>query len=121
MRLIFSKKGHGRLPQKSLTTIGRRSERHGDFFLGTFLPFARASERPIGNIPPDETVKLVFNLSQDENVRGPWNEEPDFEYLSDPQPEGGLPPPPINADDEGHESRSGKPRKRRAGAAVPAA
>jgi hypothetical protein len=46
-----------------------------------------------GNIPQDETVKLVFNLSQDEDVRGPWNEEPDFEYIADPQPEGGLPPP----------------------------
>ena len=66
-----------------------------------------------GNIPPDETVKLVFNLSQDEDVRGPWNEEPDFEYVADPQPEGGLPPPPINADDEGHDSRSPKPRKKR--------
>ena len=50
-----------------------------------------------GNIPPDETVKLVFNLSQDEDVRGPWNEEPDFEYVSDPQPEGGLPLAPIMA------------------------
>ena len=56
-----------------------------------------------GNIPPDETVKLVFNLSQDEDVRGPWNEEPDFDYVADPQPEGGLPLPPINVDDEGHE------------------
>ena len=71
-----------------------------------------------GNIPPDETVKLVFNLSQDEDVRGPWNEEPDFEYVADPRPEGGLPPPPINADDEGHDSRSSRPRKKRAGAAT---
>ena len=37
-----------------------------------------------GNVPPDETVKLVFNLSQDEDVRGPWNEEPDFEYVAGP-------------------------------------
>ena len=29
-----------------------------------------------GNIPPHETVKLVFNLSQDEDVRGPWNRNP---------------------------------------------
>ena len=40
--------------------------------------------------PPDETVKLVFNLSQDEDARGPWNEEPDFEYVADPKPEGGF-------------------------------
>ena len=35
-----------------------------------------------GNIPPDDTVKLVFNLSQGEDVRGPWNEAPDFEYVA---------------------------------------
>jgi Mn-containing catalase len=44
-----------------------------------------------GNIPPDETVKLVFNLCQGEDERGPWNEEPDFEYSENPEPEGGLP------------------------------
>jgi bifunctional non-homologous end joining protein LigD len=30
---------------------------------------------------------------------GPWNEPP-FEYVADPQPMGGFPPPPINPDDE---------------------
>jgi Mn-containing catalase len=35
-----------------------------------------------GNIPPDDTVKLLFNLLQGEDVRGPWNEEPDFEYVA---------------------------------------
>ena len=53
-------------------------------------------------------MKLVFNLSQGEDARGPWNEEPDFEYVADPQPEGGLPPPPVNADDEGPNSRAAK-------------
>ena len=53
-----------------------------------------------GNVPPDDTVKLVFNLSQGEDVRGPWNEEPDFEYVADPKPQGDMPPPPVNSDDE---------------------
>jgi Mn-containing catalase len=54
-----------------------------------------------------------INLSRDEDVRGPWNEEPDFDYVANPQPKGGLPRPPINADDEGHASRvSSKPKKR---------
>jgi hypothetical protein len=30
-----------------------------------------------GNIPPDETVKLVFNLSQDEDERGPFANAPE--------------------------------------------
>ena len=53
-----------------------------------------------GNIPPDDTVKLVFNLSQGEDARGPWNEAPNFEYVANPQPQGGLPLPPVNPDDE---------------------
>jgi len=42
----------------------------------------------------------VFNLSQGEDVRGPWNEEPDFEYVADPKPQGDMLPPPVNSDDE---------------------
>ncbi len=53
-----------------------------------------------GNVPPDDTVDIVFNLSQGEDVRGPWNQEPDFRYIEDPTPHGGLPPAPVNADDE---------------------
>ena len=53
-----------------------------------------------GNVKPDDTVKLVFNLSQDQDERGPWNEGPDFEYVANPEPAGGLPPDPINPDDE---------------------
>jgi Mn-containing catalase len=52
-----------------------------------------------GNIPPDETVDIVFNLSAGEDARGPWNEKP-FKYIANPQPEGGFPPPPVNPDDE---------------------
>ena len=61
--------------------------------------------------PPDETVKLVFNLSQDEDVRGPWNRRSPISTMSPTrEPEGGLPPPPINADDEGHNSETGQDR-----------
>jgi Mn-containing catalase len=55
-----------------------------------------------GNIEPDDTVKLVFNLSQGEDARGPWNEAPEFDYIEDPEPEGKAPPAPVNPDDEGH-------------------
>jgi Mn-containing catalase len=61
----------------------------------------------IGNVPPDDTVKSVFNLSQRDDIRGPWNEEPVFEYIEDPQPKGDMPPAPINPDDE-------RPRKPKA-------
>jgi Mn-containing catalase len=66
-----------------------------------------------GNIPPDDTVNLVFNLSQGEDERGPWNEEPDFDYVENPEPAGGMPPAPINPDDEGHKQvASAKPSRK---------
>jgi Mn-containing catalase len=64
-----------------------------------------------GNIEPDDTVKLVFNLSQGDDKRGPWNEEPSFEYVADPAPEGGMPPAPVNPEDEGHVRGNGKVRR----------
>ena len=45
-------------------------------------------------------MKLVFNLSKGADERGPWNEEPNFDYIADPQPKGGMPPNPVNPDDE---------------------
>jgi Mn-containing catalase len=107
--------------KKTLHHLLTREITHANMFMKALDAMGKLDDPFFGNIPPDETVKLAFNLSQDEDVRGPWNEEPDFEYVADPRPEGGLPPPPINADDEGHDSRSSKPRKKRAGAAIPAA
>ena len=104
--------------KKTLHHLLTREITHANMFMKALDAMGKLDDPFFGNIPPDETVKLVFNLSQDEDVRGPWNEEPDFEYVADPRPEGGLPPPPINADDEGHDSRSSKPRKKRAGAAT---
>jgi Mn-containing catalase len=107
--------------KKTLHHLLTREITHANMFMKALDAMGKLDDPFFGNIPPDETVKLVFNLSQDEDVRGPWNEEPDFEYVADPRPEGGLPLPPINADDEGDDSRSSKLRKKRAGAAVPTA
>ena len=72
-----------------------------------FLSFMKALDQMgklddpfFGNIAPDDTVKLVFNLSQGDDARGPWNEEPEFKYIENPEPIGGMPPAPINPDDE---------------------
>jgi Mn-containing catalase len=45
-------------------------------------------------------VQLVFNMSQGEDVRGPWNQEPNFEYIADPKQQDCMPAPPVNPDDE---------------------
>jgi len=98
--------------KKTLHHLLTREISHAHMFMKALESMGKLDEPFFGNIAPDETVKLVFNLSREEDVRGPWNEEPDFDYVADPQPQGGLPLPPINADDEGHASRvSSKPKK----------
>lgn len=39
--------------------------------------------------------------------------KPDFDYVADPEPEGGMPPAPIDPDDEGHKKdTSAKPARK---------
>jgi Mn-containing catalase len=53
-----------------------------------------------GTIQPDDTVEIVYNLSQGGgDVRGAWNEAP-FKYVEKPDATGKLPAGPINPDDE---------------------
>ena len=46
-----------------------------------------------GNIQPDETVDLYFNLSSDgeKDERGPWNSDENFKYIADPIPQSKAP------------------------------
>jgi len=38
-----------------------------------------------GNIQPDETVDIYYNLSSNgKTTSGPWNSEPTFRYIADP-------------------------------------
>jgi hypothetical protein len=55
-----------------------------------------------GTIEPDETVNLYFNLSKGDggDWRGPWNKEPDFRYVAQPVPHGGLMERVVNPDNE---------------------
>ena len=69
-------------------------------FMKALDAMGKLDDPMFGNVAPDDTVKLVFNLSQGEDVRGPWNQEPDFEYIADRKPKGGMPPAPVNPDDE---------------------
>jgi Mn-containing catalase len=85
--------------KKTLHHLLTREITHAAMFMKALDQMGKLDDPMFGTIPPDETVKLVFNLSQGEDERGPWNEPP-FEYIADPQPMGGFPPPPINPDDE---------------------
>ncbi len=94
--------------KKTLVHLLTREITHARMFMKALDAMGKLDDPMFGNIPPDDTVKLVFNLSQGGDARGPWNEAPDFDYVADPQPAGGMPPAPVNPDDE----RSAEPRLR---------
>src|ERR1700683_1258992 len=62
---------------------------HPTMFMKALGSRGKLDDPMFGNVAPDDTVKLVFNLSQGEDERGPWNEEPNFEYIANPTPQGG--------------------------------
>jgi Mn-containing catalase len=94
--------------KKTLHHLLTREITHANMFMKALESMGKLDDPMFGNIPPDDTVRLVFNLSQGEDARGPWNEAPDFEYVANPQPEGGMPPAPVNADDERPASAKGR-------------
>jgi Mn-containing catalase len=69
-------------------------------FMAALERMGKLSDPYFGTIKPDETVDLVFNLSKGDDHRGPWNKAPKFRYENDPKPMGGMPPAPVNPDDE---------------------
>jgi Mn-containing catalase len=84
---------------EALTHLLTREITHTNMFMKALDGMGKLDDPYFGNIPPDDTVDIVFNLSQGEDARGPWNEAP-FEYIKAPEPQGDFPPPPVNADDE---------------------
>jgi len=72
---------------------------HANMFMKALDAMGKLDDPYFGNIPPDDTVDIVFNLSAGQDSRGPWNQKP-FKYIENPEPQGGFPPPPINPDDE---------------------
>ena len=85
---------------KVLTHLLTREITHAQMFMSALEKMGKLDDPMFGTIKPDETVDLVFNLSKGDDHRGPWNKEPLFRYVDDPKPMGGLPPAPVNPDDE---------------------
>ncbi|MDD2877326.1 MAG: manganese catalase family protein [Acidiphilium sp.] len=85
--------------RKTLVHLLTREITHAQMFMKALDAMGKLTDPMFGTIEPDETVDVVFNLSQGEDMRGPWNTKP-FEYIADPQPKGGMPPKTSNPDDE---------------------
>jgi Mn-containing catalase len=96
--LIHASKDEG--TTKALTHLLTREITHAQMFMAALDRMGKLDDPYFGTIKPDETVDLVFNLSKGDDHRGPWNKAPKFRFENDPKPSGGLPPAPVNPDDE---------------------
>jgi len=85
---------------KALTHLLTREVTHTQMFMSALDRMGKLDDPLFGTIKPDQTVDLVFNLSKGQDHRGPWNDAPKFRFENDPKPMGGLPPAPVNPDDE---------------------
>ena len=85
--------------KRTLQHLLTREITHTHMFMKALQSIGKLDDPMFGTIPPDDTVNVVFNLSQGQDHRGPWNKPP-FQYIEHPKAEGSLPPDPKNPDDE---------------------
>ena len=72
--------------REALRHLATREVAHTQMFMEA-LKSLNALDKPLfGDLKPDETVNLYFNLSSGAGAdeRGPWNSEPPFQYVADP-------------------------------------
>jgi Mn-containing catalase len=98
--------------KKALTHLLTREITHANMFMAALDSMGKLDDPMFGGIAPDDTVNVVFNLSQGDDHRGPWNQGTihtgaKVSYIEHPEPKGDVPPNPVNPDDE-------RPRKHRA-------
>lgn len=69
----------------TLVHLLTREISHTKMFMKALDSLGKLTDPFFGNIQPDETVDLYFNMSTNgKDERGPWNSEPDFKYVADP-------------------------------------
>jgi len=80
----------------TLVFLLTREISHTKMFMKALDSLGKLTDPFFGNIQPDETVDLYFNLSNDgqdkalsptndgTDERGPWNSEPNFKYVANP-------------------------------------
>jgi Mn-containing catalase len=71
--------------KKALVHLLTREVAHTDMFMEALKSLGKLTDPLFGNIQPDETVNVYFNMSSNgKDPRGPWNSEPKFRYVANP-------------------------------------
>ena len=81
--------------KQTLVHLLTREISHTKMFMKALESLGKLDEPFFGNIQPDETVNLYFNLSSngEKDERGPWNSDENFEYIADPTSQGKVQAP----------------------------
>jgi Mn-containing catalase len=79
--------------KNTLVYLLTREISHTKMFMKALDSLGKLTDPMFGNIQPDNTVDIYYNLSSDAEAtngnveldqRGPWNSEPDFKYIANP-------------------------------------
>ncbi len=73
--------------KKNLVHLLTREVSHTQMFMKALDSLGKLTDPLFGNVKPDETVALYYNLSTNGSTgdeRGPWNSEPTFKYIANP-------------------------------------
>ncbi len=71
--------------KKALVHLLTREVSHTEMFMQALQSLGKLTDPFFGNIPPDDTVNVYFNMSSNgKDERGPWNSEPNFRYVANP-------------------------------------
>lgn len=71
--------------KKALVHLLTREISHTHMFMEALNDLGKLNDPFFGNIAPDDTVKIYYNMSSNgKDERGPWNSEPNFRYVADP-------------------------------------
>jgi Mn-containing catalase len=70
----------------ALVHLATREVSHTKMFMAALASMNKLTEPLFGDLKPDNTVDLYFNMSSDgdANQRAPWIKEPAFKYIADP-------------------------------------
>lgn len=74
--------------KETLVHLLTREISHTKMFMKALDSLGKLTEPFFGNVQPDETVDIYYNLSTNgEDHRGPWNSDDNFRYIADPMPQ----------------------------------
>ncbi len=74
--------------KETLVHLLTREISHTKMFMKALDSMGKLTDPFFGNVQPDNTVDLYYNLSTNgEDHRGPWNSDENFRYIADPMKE----------------------------------